>query len=142
MRVPDRDLLAVVMELQAAVAAGGEPKLTDAELASLAAFIESIKPDRRGHHKSKARHAQGANRRMLRDVMEWRKIKLRNDPAELEIKRAARASGDVYDFDWRVALRMRERLVNAGWENPPNVAALKNILRRSTAKEPDEEQHL
>jgi hypothetical protein len=141
MRAPDRDLLAVVVELQAAIAAGREPDLTDAERASLAAYIRKCKPDRRGHHKLKTRHAQGANSRMLRTGMKFLKIKMRRDPAELEIKRAARASGDTYDLDWRVAQRMHERLVKAGWKDI-TVPQLKTILRRSTATDPDEELYL
>jgi hypothetical protein len=139
MRTPDRDLLAVVAELQQAIAAGREPNFTDAERASLAAYIcKQSKPDRRG--KSRKRHFQAANRRMLRGCMEFIKIKMRRDPAEREARRAMHASGEeYYNLNKRVAQRMHKRLVKAGCENPPTVAALQNILRRSTAIEPDDD---
>jgi hypothetical protein len=141
MRAPDRELLAVVAELQQAIAAGREPLLSAAEWALLADFIEESRQNkprrRRGHHKTMARHFQGKNRRMLRTGMEFLKIKLRHDPAERELKRAIRANGDAYDLNWRVAQVMHERLVKSGRKNPPTIAYLKNVLSRSSADEPD-----
>jgi hypothetical protein len=140
MRAPDRELLAVVAELQQALADGREPQLSAAEWALLAAYIHQHgdPPDRRGHHKKMTRHVQGANRRMLRTRMEFLKIKLRNDPAERELKRAMRREGGrYYGLNRRVAECMHDRLVKAGWEQIPSVEALENILRRSTTDEPD-----
>ena len=121
MRAPDRDLPTVVAELQRAIAAGHEPNLTRGERAALVAYIRSLQPDRRGQHKSLARHIQGANRRMLQDSMKWLKRKLRNDPAEQELKRTLRRDGDRYVLNRRVAKVMHERLKKSGRKTVPSV---------------------
>jgi hypothetical protein len=128
MRAPDCELPTVVAELLRAITSGREPNLSTTELAALAAYIQSLKPDRRG--RSKVRHIQGANRRLLRTRMEFLKIKLRRDPAEPELKRRGN-----YDLNNRVAEVMHARLEKSGYKNPPNVESLKNILSRSTAND-------
>jgi hypothetical protein len=135
MRAPDRQLLAVVAELQQAIAAGRQPQLTNAEWAALAAYIQSRGKRRRhrGQHRSMTRYLKGAKRRMLRSGMEALKIKLRHDPAELELKRAMRANGGRYVLNERVAQRMHERLQKSGRDPVPTVSYLRNVLSRSTA---------
>jgi len=133
MRAPDRDLPTVVAELQRAIDAGRQPNLTAKELDLLITYIRKCKPDRRGH--SMKHYIKGANRRMLRNSMEWIKIRLRHDPAERELKRATRATGGRYVLNRRVAEYMHKQL--SGWKNIPSVKALENILNRSTANEPD-----
>jgi hypothetical protein len=139
MRVPDRELLALVTELREAIAAGRKPQLTDGEWTALAAFVESRgkRKRRRGQHKSMARHVEGVHRRMLRNMMEHLKIELANDPAELELKRAMRGDGGRYDLNQRVAERMHKELQD--WDPALSLAYLKNSLSRSTAGDREEE---
>lgn len=141
MRAPDREPFAVVAK---AIAAGREPQLTETEWIWLATYIKSKRGGRggrrkRGHHKSMARHCQGVNRRMLRHCMDLLKIDMRHDPAERKLKRTMRARDETYDLNRRVAERMREQL--SDWKPVPTVAALEDILRRSTAADRDEEPY-
>ncbi len=139
--MPDRILSAAklgsdkVIELLKAITAGREPPPTEVEWASLREFWQGrlFKERRAGQHKSMTRYFQGVNRRSLRHSMEWIKIKLHNDPAEQELKRAMRANRDRYVLNRRVAQRMHERLVKAGKKNIPSVAYLENALSRSDA---------
>ncbi len=124
-----------VAELLKAITVGREPPPTEEEWGSLRDFWQGkLGRRRRGHHKSMTRHCQGADRRMLRDCMEFIKIKLRNDPAERELKRTRRANGDTYVLNRRVAQRMQKQLT--GRKKIPTVEYLENILSRA---EPDEE---
>jgi hypothetical protein len=131
-----------VIELLKAITAGREPPPTEVEWASLRDFWQGkLGRRQRGRHKSMARHIQGANRRMLRTGMEFLKIKLRHDPAELELKRTMRTSGGRYVLNKRVAQRMHERLEKSGRKNIPTVAYLENVLSRSTAADREQEPH-
>jgi hypothetical protein len=162
--MPDRVLSAAkigsdkVVELLKAITTGDSAPPTEEEWASLRDFWQGNEqrahdlsggPEtsasklikrRRGQHKSRERYIQGANRRFLRDAMKGLKIKLRNDPAELQLKRAMRAGGEAYILDQRVAQVMCDQLVKVGWKDimgyDITVEYLENILRRSSAGEP------
>ena len=124
-----------VVELLKAITAGREPPPTEEEWISLRDFWQGkLGKRRRGDHKSMKRYCQGVDRRMLRDCMEFIKIKLRNDPAERELKRTMRVNGETYVLNRRVAQRMQKQL--AGRKKIPTVEYLENILSRA---EPDEE---
>ena len=138
MRTADRELPAVMAELEAAITTGREPQLSDSEWAAVTSYVRRKgKPDRRGH--SFKRHCQGADRRMLRMLMERIKFKLRRDPTERKLKHDTRRNGGTYILNHRVAKVMHERLKKSGRNNIPSVQALENILSRPYTKDELEE---